>query len=192
MASLTRWTIVWVNSGCWWWTGMPNVLQFMWSQIIAHDWATELNWTEGRKSVTYISLEQLEINLMAVSQDSLSQGIDLIALCHDIYSHLWWRNWKSVKMQPLKSTQHRSYWRPWGTPNSSPAVPGGWPTYDLVLERMSHRNMFGNPPVQGSQEVDMPRPSQGFDLQEAVMPQFAWGSAPWPRDTWLSDCNSTG
>ena len=26
MASLTRWTWVWVNSGSWWWTGRPGVL----------------------------------------------------------------------------------------------------------------------------------------------------------------------
>ena len=26
MASLTRWTRVWVNSGSWWWTGRPGVL----------------------------------------------------------------------------------------------------------------------------------------------------------------------
>ena len=29
MASPTRWTWVWVNSGNWWWTGRPGVLQFM-------------------------------------------------------------------------------------------------------------------------------------------------------------------
>ena len=29
MASLTRWTWVWVNSGRWWWTGRPGVLWFM-------------------------------------------------------------------------------------------------------------------------------------------------------------------
>ena len=46
MASLTRWTWVWVNSGSWWWTGRPRVLQFMGSQRVGHDWATELNWTE--------------------------------------------------------------------------------------------------------------------------------------------------
>ena len=45
MASLTRWTWVWVNSGSWWWTGRPGMLQFMGSQRIGHDWATELNWT---------------------------------------------------------------------------------------------------------------------------------------------------
>ena len=46
MASLTRWTWVWVNSGRWWWTGRPGVLRFMGSQRVGHDWATELNWTE--------------------------------------------------------------------------------------------------------------------------------------------------
>ena len=44
MASLTQWTWVWVNSGSWWWTGRPGVLQFMGSQRVGHDWATELNW----------------------------------------------------------------------------------------------------------------------------------------------------
>ena len=44
MASLTRWTWVWVNSGSWWWTGRPGVLWFMGSQRVGHDWATELNW----------------------------------------------------------------------------------------------------------------------------------------------------
>ena len=47
MASLTQWTWVWVNSGSWWWTGRPGVLQFMGLQRVGQDWATELNWTEG-------------------------------------------------------------------------------------------------------------------------------------------------
>ena len=42
MASPTQWTWVWVNFGCWWWTGRPGVLQFMGSQRIGHNWATEL------------------------------------------------------------------------------------------------------------------------------------------------------
>ena len=44
MASPTRWTWVWMKSGSWWWTGRPGVLQFMGSQRVGHDWATELNW----------------------------------------------------------------------------------------------------------------------------------------------------
>ena len=37
---------VWVNSGSWWWTGRPGMLQSMGSQRVGHDWATELNWTK--------------------------------------------------------------------------------------------------------------------------------------------------
>jgi len=46
MVSPTRWTWIWVISGSWWWTGRPGMLQFMGSQRVRHDWATELNWTE--------------------------------------------------------------------------------------------------------------------------------------------------
>ena len=42
MASLTRWTWIWVNSGSWWWTGRPGVLRFMGSQRVRHNWVTEL------------------------------------------------------------------------------------------------------------------------------------------------------
>ena len=51
MASPTQWTWVWVNSGSWWWTGRPGVLQSMESQRVRHDWATELNWTELHGSI---------------------------------------------------------------------------------------------------------------------------------------------
>ena len=44
MALPTRWTWVWVNSGSWWWTGRPGVLQFTGSRRAGHNWATELNW----------------------------------------------------------------------------------------------------------------------------------------------------
>ena len=42
MTSLTQWTWVWVNSGSWWWTERPGVLQSMGSQRVRHNWATEL------------------------------------------------------------------------------------------------------------------------------------------------------
>ena len=44
MASLTRWTWVWVGSRSWWWTGKPGMLQSLGSQRVRHDWETELNW----------------------------------------------------------------------------------------------------------------------------------------------------
>ena len=46
MASLTRWTWAWVNSGSWWGTGRPGVLRFMGSQRVGHYWATDLIWSE--------------------------------------------------------------------------------------------------------------------------------------------------
>ena len=44
MASPTQWTWVWVNSGSWWWTGMPGLLQSMGSQRVRDKWVTKLNW----------------------------------------------------------------------------------------------------------------------------------------------------
>ena len=41
MASPTQWTWVWVNSGSWWWTGRPGVLQSRGSQRVGRDWVTE-------------------------------------------------------------------------------------------------------------------------------------------------------
>ena len=46
MASATQRTRIWVNSKSWWWTGRPDVLRFMGSQRVRHNWLTELNWTE--------------------------------------------------------------------------------------------------------------------------------------------------
>ena len=46
MMSRTQWIWVWVNSGSWWWTERPGVLQPMGSQRVGHSCATELNWTE--------------------------------------------------------------------------------------------------------------------------------------------------
>ena len=56
MASPTQWTWVWVDSGSWWWTGRPGMLQFMGSQRVGHNWATELKiencecWWKSRQN----------------------------------------------------------------------------------------------------------------------------------------------
>ena len=49
----TQWTWVWVNSGSWWWTGRPGVLQSTGSQRVGHDWVTELNWCTGNVLVAF-------------------------------------------------------------------------------------------------------------------------------------------
>ena len=42
---LTQWTWARVNSGSWWWTERPGVLQST-DYRVGHDWSTEMNWTE--------------------------------------------------------------------------------------------------------------------------------------------------
>ena len=58
MASLTEWTWVWVNSGSWWWTGKPVVLQSMWLQEVGHDWVTELYSTHLGRSQAMLQSTQ--------------------------------------------------------------------------------------------------------------------------------------
>ena len=53
MASLTQWKWVWVNSGSWWWTGRPGVLQSMGLQRVGHAWGTELNWTDSQLTISW-------------------------------------------------------------------------------------------------------------------------------------------
>ena len=50
MPSPTRWTRVWVNSGSWWWIGRPDMLRFMGSQRVRHDW---VNWTELKREIAW-------------------------------------------------------------------------------------------------------------------------------------------
>ena len=47
-----RW--VWASFGSCWWTGKPGVLQSMGLQRVGHDWATELNWTDGSSSSSFL------------------------------------------------------------------------------------------------------------------------------------------
>ena len=42
---------VWVNSGRWWRTGKPGVLQSMWLQRVGHGWATEQQYLLKKNSL---------------------------------------------------------------------------------------------------------------------------------------------
>ena len=73
MASLTRWTWVWVNSGSWWWTGRPGVLWFMGSQ--SRTWLsnwTELNWVRKWSPITQIWTYLSEGTASQISKHVLS------------------------------------------------------------------------------------------------------------------------
>ena len=61
MAPPTQWTLVWVNSGSWRWTGRPGVLQSMGLQRVEHNWATELTdktQEEKESHQSFLSWEQ--------------------------------------------------------------------------------------------------------------------------------------
>ena len=82
MASPTQWTWVWVNSGSWWWTGRPGMLQSMGSQRVGHDWATELNWTDQKQQAIRSQMELLEIKKSILTKmknafDRLISRLDL-------------------------------------------------------------------------------------------------------------------
>ena len=70
MASSTWWTWGCVNSGSWCWTGRPGMLQFMGSQRIGHDWATELALNKMLGTLWIFSI--------------YSQYLLLLLLCHNI------------------------------------------------------------------------------------------------------------
>ena len=71
MASLTRWTWVWVKPGSWWWTGSPGVLLFMGSQRVRQDWATELNW----RDLSRIQRAGYKILILSIGETSRYAGI---------------------------------------------------------------------------------------------------------------------
>ena len=57
MASPTQRTWVWVNSGSWWWTGSPGMLQSLGMQRVGLNWVTELNWNSRENpSVAFSNL----------------------------------------------------------------------------------------------------------------------------------------
>ena len=76
MASLTQWTGVWVDSGSWWWTGRPGLLQFMGLQRVGHDWATELKL----KYIPKISTTDLFFKIYFLE----------VQLIYNVYSYLQW------------------------------------------------------------------------------------------------------
>ena len=51
-------TWVSVNSRSWWWTGRPGVLQFMGSQRVRHDWATDLIWFHNYTCLIFLLTKQ--------------------------------------------------------------------------------------------------------------------------------------
>ena len=93
MASLTRWTWVWVNSGSWWWTGRPGVLRFMGSQRVGHDWATDLIWSDLTDDITALSIDTTAMYAGSCSHTPSTLGT------HSV-NRYWWTV-RNYLCQPL-------------------------------------------------------------------------------------------
>ena len=96
MASLTRWTWVWVNFGSWWWTGRPGVLRFIGLQRVGHDWVTELNWILVKKKTLCLSLLKIYQTPLCPSFLSVTEFSKYV--CFEIFSFLWQRRLDGVHL----------------------------------------------------------------------------------------------
>ena len=120
MASLTRWTWVWMNSGSWWWTGRPGVLQFVGLQRVGHNWATGLTWQ--------IYLQECWISSQKILAYLVLYSASLDPTPQDLFLHIPYGsvNVRRKKMFPLgagtaisclsctKTWLWLSVWRQWG------------------------------------------------------------------------------
>ena len=91
MASPTQWTWVWVDSGSWWWTGRPSVLEFMGSQIVGYDWVTKLNWTDSEIWLMWYHIVVLICIYLMNHSDSKHFFMYLSAIGMSVF--LYWVIW---------------------------------------------------------------------------------------------------
>ena len=113
MISLTQWMWVWVNSGSWWWTGRPGMLQFMGSQGVGHDWITELNWCRVKrlKSKTMVrNVSRLEQVLLCIVDHHLSASGGWIS-CNETYSALFPRDIYLLYSKLIASQNDGKHWQ---------------------------------------------------------------------------------
>ena len=80
MASPTRWTWIWVNSGSWWWTERPGVLWFMGSQRL--DTTERLNWTELIYIYIYIYIHTYTHTYKSIYNFILKRAWNLVEKRH--------------------------------------------------------------------------------------------------------------
>ena len=110
MASLTRWTWVWISSRCWWWTGRPGMLQPVGLQRVRRDWATELNWTAELLLASQVSLfERIHLPVQEIQETCVWSLVKQDPLEEEMVTHssilAWGIPWteEPVRLQSIGS-----------------------------------------------------------------------------------------
>ena len=116
MASPTQWAWVWVNSGSWWWTERPGLLQSMGLQRVGHDWVTEQQ-QQSKRLCGSLSRQPRDTNTLLRRTRS-----ELSSLGGPIWGHICGtgESWCVYETQQNSSNL-------WG-----PAQPCGWPSSFLT------------------------------------------------------------
>ena len=83
MASLTRWTRVSANSGRWWWTGKPGVLQSMVLQRFRHDWLNNTKMSKKSSVATTVLVEDMSTGNLKILITILNLVWPMIPLASD-------------------------------------------------------------------------------------------------------------
>ena len=118
MASPTRWTWVWVNSGSCRWTGKPGVLRFMGLQ--SRTWLsywTELNWSENSESESEVAqspqtlCDHMDCNLPGSSVHGIFQArvLEWVAISFSKGSS-WPRDLTEPVIQDVCSYERKFSW----------------------------------------------------------------------------------
>ena len=132
----TRWTWAWVNSGSWWWTGRPGMLQFMGSQRVGHDWATELNWTD---SITGTPVHRIVLKRHYSEAPWWLSNKEFACHCRRHGFDPWSRKILHVmgKLSPWATTTEPVLWSP-GTTSTEPTPRACAPQEEKPLQWEAH------------------------------------------------------
>ena len=161
MASPTQWTWVWVDSRSCWWTGRPDMLQFMGSQRIRHNWTTELNWT--RLVITFFSRTTV---VRGILQARILKWVSSVHFSHSVTSDSLWPHGLQDARPPCPTPTLEAY------SNSCPSSRWGHPTISSsVIPFSSHlQSLAASGSFQMSQFFTSGGQSIGVSASASVLP----------------------
>ena len=112
ITSLTQGTWVWANSQRWWRTGKPGVLQFMGSQRVRPDLATEQQKDHGQPFI----VSQLPCLRRVLPAACLIKDLSAWALvCHSKYHLHTWSCWYLSQQSWFQLVIHPAWYFAWYT-----------------------------------------------------------------------------